>query len=451
MTSAYSQTGGVNQSVEFGDSSSIGAFNRLRVAEVLSLNISKFEYSKDIHSWPELATGVGTATHLPDEAANLLEVGATANDKITKQSKCYSQYQPGNSQLGMFSGVFGDFETGISKRCGYFDDDNGIIFEQDGVNDVYNIILRSSTSGSPVDTKITQADWQVDIFQLQDKEDITTKNTNPSKKRINFTKSFIFFIDLEWLGVGRVRGGFVQDGIIYYAHEFLNAGSTDKVYMATASLPIRYEVENISGTNTGSMKQICSTIKSEGGQQIFGVPHVAARSFYEVKTVLDTSGAGDGSYTPILSIRPRKLFHSKDFRGVIRPVEFEFFVEGNFPIEFILVHDGDLVKGGATPVPLVDGDWTPVADETKDVPSATEYTLVATGVDETTGHIHNFGFADAAVKGVPTIGEDVQTVIELCNGIDINDRAETDTYTLAARSKGGSPTVSAVLRVTEIR
>lgn len=449
MTSAWNEAGNSNIFTELGDSANLDAFQRLRVSQVLSLNISKFEYSKDIHDWPELATGVGTVAHLPNESANLLEVGATAGDRIIKQSKCYLQYQPGNSQMGMMTGVFGGFEDGIVKKIWYGDGNNGVRFEQDGVNGVYNIVLTSYTSGSPVETIVTQNDWIIDTFTLQDPED-RTPNKNPSKKQINFTKSFIFFFDLEWLGVGRVRGAFVQDGVIYYCHEFLNAGVLDKVYMTTASLPIRYEVENIGGTNVGSMKQICSTIKSEGGQEIFGVPHVAERSFYTAITVLDTSGS-TGAYTPVLSIRPRKLFHSQNFRGIVRPVEFEFFVEGNFPIEFILVHDGDLVKGGGTPVPLLDADWTPVADETSDVPSTTEYTLLATGVDETTGHVHNFGFANAAVKGFPTVGQDVKTVIDLCNGIDIDDRTKTDTYTLAARSKGGSPTVSAVLRFVEIR
>jgi hypothetical protein len=446
MTSAWNQSGRKNEFVELGDSSNLGAFDRLRVAETFSLNISKFEYSKDLHQWPELITGAASATHLPLESANQLDVTAAVNDKVTKQAKCYSQYQPGNSQLIMATGVFGAQESGIVKRAGYFDDLNGVYFEQSGGD--YFIVLRTSTSGSPTETRVVQANWGIDDFIIKDKVGKTTQN--PSKKTIDFTKSFIFLVDLEWLGVGRVRCGFVHDGIIYYAHEFLNAGSLDKVYMQSASLPLRYEVENVGGTNTGSMKQICSTVKSEGGQEIFGVPHVAARSFYSGVAVPDTS-ATTGAYTPILSIRPRKLFHSKDFRGVTRPVEFEFFVEGNFPIEYILVHDGDLVKGGGTPVPLVDADWTPVADETNDVPSATEYTIVATGIDETTGHIHNEGFAAAAVKGNTTIGADVQTVIDLCNGIDIDDRSQADTYTLAARAKGGTPTVSAVLRFVEIR
>jgi len=445
MTSAWSQAGNRNANFQLGDSSNLDAFGRLRVSQPFSLNISKFEYSVDHHYWPVLITGAATENHLPNESTVQLDVTAAAGDKIIKQSKYYNQYQAGNSQQGMPSTVFGDHQSGIRKRVGYFDNNNGLFFEQ--YNGEYAITLRTSTSGSPVDTeRIVQSDWNIDHFQYNSspKDD----PENPSKKNFDFSKSFIFFVDIEWLGVGRVRCGFVIDGISYYAHEFNNAGIKDKVYMATASLPLRYEIENIGGTNAGSLKQICSTVKSEGGAEVFGVPHTAYRSFYDAVAVPDTS-ASTGAYTPILSIRPRQTFHSKDFRGIITPVEFEVFVEGNFPVELILVHDGTLTKGAG--VPLVAGDWTPIADEAADVPSATEYTLVPNAIDISTGHVHNLGFASADVKGAPTPGGDIITRLFLANGIDITDRTQADTYTIAARAKGGSADCSAVIRVAEVR
>ncbi len=445
MTSAYAASNGKNINVQLCDSANLDAFGRLRVSQPFSLNISKFEYSVDEHYWPTLITGAASETHLPNESSIRLDVTAAAGDEIIKQAKYYNQYQPGNSQLIEMSGIFGPHEAGIRKRVMYGDDNNGVIFEQ--YNNEYAFILRTNTSGTPDDTeRVIQSDWSVDRFGYGG-EPVTDAH-NPSRKNIDFTKSFIFFVDLEWLGVGRVRCGFVQDGVIYYAHEFNNAGVKDKVYMGTASLPLRYEIENIGGTNAGSMKQICSTVKSEGGQEVFGIPHTAARSFYDAVVVPDTS-ALTGAYTPILSIRPRQQFHSKDFRGLITPVEFEVFVEGNFPVELILVHDGTLTKGAG--VPLAAGDWTPIADETSDVPSATEYTLAPNAIDITTGHVHNLGFASGDVKGTPTPGSDIVTRLFLSNGIDITDRTQTDTYTIAARAKGGSSDCSAVIRVAEVR
>lgn len=445
MTSAFSKMGGKNSSVELGDSANLDAFGRLRVSQPFALNIYKFEYSTDEHYWPTAITGAASETHLPNESSVQLDVTAAAGDKIIKQGKIYNQYQPGNSQQIMMTGVFGAHEEGIRKRLGYFDGKNGVFLEQyDGE---YAITLRTNTSGTPSDSeRIAQSSWNIDRFQYSSSP--SSDPNNPSKKKIDFTKSLIFFVDLEWLGVGRVRCGFVQDGLIYYAHEFNNAGVKDKVYMESASLPLRYEIENIGGTNTGTLKQVCSTAKSEGGQEIFGVQHIAARSFYGAVAVTDTSGTG-GAYTPILSIRPRQTFHSQDFRGVIIPVEFEVFVEGNFPVEFILVHDGTLTKTG--PAPLDPADWLPIADETADVPSASEYTLEATAIDITTGHTHNLGFATGDNKGLATPGQEITTNLLLSNGIDVTDRSSADTYTIAARSKGGGVSCSAAFRVAEVR
>ena len=427
--------------IRFADSADKDAFSRQRVSLPFSLNNSKFEYSKNLHEWPELIVGTGVVTHLPHESSNLLSVPAIG-DKVTKQQKCYTQYQPGNSQLPIGTVVFGDHEEGIVKRFGYHDSFDGLIIEQSG--GTYYLIIRrkNPTTGLPEElSRIAQADWNIDKFNGGN------KTNNPSGITFDFSKFIISLSDLQWLGGGRVRAGFDVDGVIYYAHEFNHAGNLDSVYMSTASLPFRYEIENVSNGAGGSMKQICSTVKSEGGQEVFGVPQVAKRSFYDAVSVIDTSGAS-GAHTPILSIRTRKLFHGKDFRGIVRPTEFEAFVEGNFPVEFILVHDGDLVKGGGTPVPLVDADWTEVSGDSESVPSVTEYTLLATGVSG--GHEHNAGFASGTVKGSTTLGSDIITAINICNGIDIDDRSEADTYTLAARSKGGNATVSAILRMIEI-
>lgn len=425
----------------FADSADKDAFSRLRVSNPFSLINSKFEYSKNLHEWPELITGTGVVTHLPHESSNLLSVPAPG-DKVIKQQKCYTQYQPGNSQLPIGTAVFGDHEDAVIKKFGYYDEFDGLIIEQSG--GTYYLIIRRKNpdTGLPEElSRVAQADWNVDKFDGGD------KTNNPSGIAFNFSKFIVSLSDLQWLGGGRVRAGFDVDGVIYYAHEFNHAGELDSVYMSTASLPFRYEIENVSNGAGGSMKQVCSTVKSEGGQEVFGVPHVAKRSFYDSITVPDTS-AGDGSYIPILSIRTRKQFHGKDFRGYTTPVEFEVLVEGNTPIEFLLIHDGDLVKGGGTPVPLEDADWIPIADEAKEVPSVTEFTLLATGISN--GHEHNAGFATGDVKGLTKLGSDIITSINLCNGIDIDDRSTTDTYTLAARTKGADTEVSAVLRVVEV-
>jgi hypothetical protein len=73
-----------------------------------------------------------------------------------------------------------------------------------------------------------------------------------------------------------VRCGFVLDGEYYYCHEFNHANSLDVVYMTTAVLPLSYAVR-ATATVSGSMKQICSSVASEGGYEPAGAIYTAGR------------------------------------------------------------------------------------------------------------------------------------------------------------------------------
>jgi len=95
--------------------------------------------------------------------------------------------------------------------------------------------------------------------------------TGSSGITLDFTKSQILFIDFEWLGVGRVRMGFVIDGAIYYCHEFNHANNLTGVYMSTPNLPIRYEIANDGNGGAAALEHICASVISEGGQQQNGI------------------------------------------------------------------------------------------------------------------------------------------------------------------------------------
>lgn len=150
-------------------------------------------------------------------------------------------------------------DVGCTKREGIFDENNGIFLEDDGTN--YKFVRRTSASGSPVDNAVNQSAWNIDKMD----------GTGSSGITLDFTKTQIMIIDYEWLGVGRVRMGFVVDGMIYYAHEFLNANSLTTVYMSTPNLPIRSEIANDGNAASQSLTQICSSVISEGGTQENGV------------------------------------------------------------------------------------------------------------------------------------------------------------------------------------
>lgn len=255
------------KSIQANDSPSIDAFGRWRVSNPETIFDSKQLFDNSPLFWDDQeVSGTGTSSsHDTDSATTTISVSATTAGKRVRQTKMRFNYQPGKSQLVLLTGVIGDQGTDIAARLGIFDDDNGIFLVNTG--GTAGIGIRSSTSGSSVDNLIAQANWNIDTMDGNGASGIT----------LDWDKAQIFFIDIEWLGVGRVRTGFVVDGKIYYAHEFLHANNITTVYMTTPNLPLRYEIE-AGGTNpnTGSLKHICSSVISEGGSQDLGVTRYAS-------------------------------------------------------------------------------------------------------------------------------------------------------------------------------
>jgi hypothetical protein len=111
--------------------------------------------------------------------------------------------------------------------------------------------------------------------------EINLDGTGASGYTLDPTKATILFTDYEWLGMGAVRVGFVIDGKFIVAHTFLNANNLDTVYMQTANLPIRYEIET-TGTISGAavLQQVCSTTMIEGGYAPQGLTTINWNSFF---------------------------------------------------------------------------------------------------------------------------------------------------------------------------
>lgn len=245
------------QSFYLGDSASLDAFDRLRVSSTTAMLDVKLTGGINATRWIQALGGAG-ATITPDQGcAAVLACAASSGSSAILQTKHRGIYQPGRSLLCLATFNFyvaGNGTANITKRVGMFDENDGVFLEQNGVD--VRFVVRSSTTGSPVGSNAaTRANWNVDKFD----------GTGPSGITIDFTKTQILLMDLEWLGVGRVRVGFVIDGIIYYAHHFRHANVLTTPHMSNPNLPCRYECFQTASANTGSMLAICCTIISEGG------------------------------------------------------------------------------------------------------------------------------------------------------------------------------------------
>jgi len=282
---------GDGQLVTFGGNN-LDAFGRLRVSNPLTIFDSKSIMSKNTLFDESTANG-GTVSYTANKSTVNLNVVETAGSKTIRQSKRVMSYQPGKSLLIFNTFVMNEPIANLKQKVGLFDANNGIFFTADGTT--LKIVRRTYTSGAAVDTEISQSSWNGDKLN----------GTGASGFTLSADKSNILFIDIEWLGVGSVRVGFVINGQLITAHTFNNANSLTTVYMQTANLPIRYEIERTGTLTAGTytLQQICSSCISEGGyspegvQQMIGTTQInagvnltTANTYYNIATIRIKSG-----------------------------------------------------------------------------------------------------------------------------------------------------------------
>jgi hypothetical protein len=249
--------------------SHMDAFGRLRISQPLTLFDSSSRYYDNTDFFHYTSNQAYTLFNSNQGCATLY-VGSNQGDRIYRETSKVFAYQPGKSLLVMESFTFNPLTNGLRQRVGYFDTSNGIYFQAENSN--ISFVKRSAVSGIVTETVISQSQWNYDTFD----------GKGISKKTLDITRSQILFIDIEWLGVGTVRTGFVIDGQYLLCHRFHHANTSSTLYsdttlpyMTTACLPVRYELENIASTGinrTSRMLAICATVLSEGGYEIRGKP-----------------------------------------------------------------------------------------------------------------------------------------------------------------------------------
>ena len=234
------------------------AFGRARVSEPLTLFDSSHRYS-DNNLWAT-ATGVSSdATFDADAGLVNLNVPTTSGAYVKRETKKVFSYQPGKSLLVISTFDMSPAKANLRQRVGYFNDDNGIYLQLE--DSTLSFVERSLVTGSVTETVANQADWNIDKLD----------GKGPSGITLDITKAQILWMDIEWLGLGTVRLGFVIDGLFIHCHSFHHANRIASTYITTASLPLRYEIENLDTTaSISTLKQVCSTVISEGGYELRG-------------------------------------------------------------------------------------------------------------------------------------------------------------------------------------
>jgi len=289
------------------------AFERLRVAQPQTLFDSQFTYDLQPLLWEQVTaeSGAAISRNATENVAVLTLASTPANGLALMQTFEHFRYQPGKSQaVFMTFNALGGVANTI-KSFGLNDGTNGYEFRLHGTAAQFRV-LSSTTAGTQT---AAQAAWNID----------TMDGTGASGITLDWTKTQILVIDFQALYVGRVRFGWDVDGVVVYAHEFLNANVLAHPYVATANLPLRAAL-SCSATASTTMQLICCSLISEGGQEdTIGYTFTASGS----------ATAGSGSRTHFLSIQPAATLGSVVNRARLVPLSLEVMAGAN-PVKWEL-------------------------------------------------------------------------------------------------------------------
>ena len=366
MATIVSTTSASNQSLLANDPMLADAFGRIRVAQPLTLFDSSHRY-RDNGLWNTLATSGATAVFSPNEGLVNLNITSTSGSEIVRETAKVFSYQPGKSLLVLNTFVMAPAQVGLRQRVGYFGTDNGLYIQLE--NSTLSFVERSLVTGIVSETIVDQADWNADKLD----------GTGPSGVTLDITKAQILFMDIEWLGEGTVRIGFVIDGTFIVCHRFNHANLITTTYITTASLPLRYEITNTGATATAStLKQVCSTVISEGGYELRGAQQAVGTSITAPKTF-----AVAGTYYPMIGIRLK----STALDAIVITTAVSLLGLGNGKN-----YAWRIVQSATT----TGGSWVSAG-----VDSSVEYNLTGTSV--TGGRILAQGYVNSSNQGSPSI------------------------------------------------
>lgn len=399
------------QAVDIADSAARDAFGRLRVSNPLTLFESSFEYDLQPTWFESVTANGGTVAYGTANRSAILTAGTAAGSSALLQTRQYWPYEKGKSQLVKTTFTLGTAVAGITREVGYGDAANGVFLQQTG--DGLAMVLRSSTSGTAVDTVVPQAQWNADPLN----------GTGPSGVNLDVRRQQILVIDAQFLGAGRIRTGFNIDGETIVAHQFLNANrNATAPYMQTFNLPVRWRIAATGATAGATFQAICCDVESEGG---VGSPN--GYTFTGVNTA-DVNTSGTRAH--VLSIRPAATFNGITNRSFVIPLQLDVQAAGNTVL--VEVFHATSLSGGT---------WT----------AADAASAVEVGIGQTLGTLGKrvdafFVAASAQARGsnAATIADSYPLTLSVAG-------ADPQALTVTATTVTGTGTCRAALRWKEIR
>ena len=213
--------------------------------------------------WDNYTANNATIIHSPNESAILMSVANTAGSECIRQTKQVMQYVPGRTAEFTTAFILTMPIPGIRKRIGCFDKNNGFYFEELGTatGADYSVVLRSSVTGTPVETRVLRENWNGDKLD----------GTGPSGIIATPDTIHLLMVTADWYGAGSVQFQFVIDGRKHVIHTFYNANRISNAWSAIPFVPIRKELTNVSSNTAATLLSLSSAFSLDGSSTSPGV------------------------------------------------------------------------------------------------------------------------------------------------------------------------------------
>jgi hypothetical protein len=319
------------------------------------------------------------------------------------------RYIPGRGATLAFAIRLETPQVGIRRRFGLFDENDGVFFEDDG--GTYSYVIRSRVTGIVTETRVFRDDWNGEKF---DGNGWTGVTADPTKQQM-------ISINYEWYGAGIIQFAWLIKNETIASHTFDNANTNAGVWCSTPFLPIRVEIENITGVaGTHYIYQGSNSLIQEGEPEKLGTLLSISNP------ITGTTMPSANTFYPIISIRLK----SNNLTGVMLLRSLQAATDDNTNVYWQLLENATLTGG----------TWLDHPDPNSFMQYNITQTAVSGGSDLLSGFVINGSGA--------LVDLDVRAALQLGrSGIG----TISDTYTLVCASPNTNKKALAVLNWIEQR
>jgi len=319
------------------------------------------------------------------------------------------RYIPGRGATLAFAIRLEQPQVGIRRRFGLFDENNGVYFEDDG--GTYSYVIRSSVTGITTETRVYRDEWNGEKF---DGNGWTGVTADPTKQQM-------ISINYEWYGAGIIQFAWLMKNETVASHTFENSNTNPGVWCSTPFLPIRVEIENVTGVaGTHYLYQGSNSLIQEGEPEKLGTLLSISNP------ITGTTMSAANTFYPIISLRLK----SSNLGAVMLLRSLQAATDDNTNVYWQLLQNATLTGG----------TWVNHPDPNSFMQYNITQTAVSGGSDLLSGFVINGSGA--------LVDLDVRAALQLGrSGIG----TISDTYTLACASPNANKAALAVLNWIEQR